>query len=228
MKPATFITALATGTAVAGAGYWMVRRAREAPRALPPSYYIPIVTPIIDMPFAEDVLAVLERIAGDEVTLLLHTYGGSVTASVLIANALRNFPRSRAIVPYLASSGGTLIALNASELHMGRHAALSAVDPVLGGGLRARDVPHDEPSAALRSIASQYGDAVTDFLRQTLLRRRVQAPSIDVDRAMAAFLGDHAPHDWPISRAEVEHLGLPVGPAPLAWAQRVDEHRRRW
>ena len=225
MKPATLATALATGTALVGAGVWMMRR--EAPRALGPSY-IPIVTPIIDMPFAEDVLAVLERVQGDEVTLLLHTYGGSLVASVLIAQALRNFPRSRAIVPYLASSGGTLIALNASELQMGRNAALSAVDPVLEGGLRARDVPHDEPSAAVRSIAGQYSDAVRDFLRDTLRRRRAQTSSVDVDRAMATFLGDHAPHDWQIGRDQVERLGLRVGPAPSAFAQLVDRHRRRW
>ena len=225
MKPATLVTALATGTALVGAGVWMMRR--EAPRALGPSY-IPIVTPIIDMRFAEDVLAVLERVQGDEVTLLLHTYGGSLVASVLIAQALRNFPRSRAIVPYLASSGGTLIALNASDLQMGRNAALSAVDPVLEGGLRARDVPHDEPSAAVRSIAGQYSDAVRDFLRDTLRRRRAQTSSVDVDRAMATFLGDHAPHDWPIGRDQVERLGLRVDPAPSAFAQLVDRHRRSW
>ena len=105
MKPATLVTALATGTALVGASVWMMRR--EAPRALGPSY-IPIVTPIIDMPFA-----------------------------------------------------------------------------------------------AVRSIAGQYSDAVRDFLRD-------------------------APHDWPIGRDQVEELGLRVGPAPSAFANLVDQHRRSW
>ena len=130
MKPATLVTALATGTALVGAGVWMMRR--EAPRALGPSY-IPIVTPIIDMPFA-----------------------------------------------------------------------------------------------AVRSIAGQYSDAVRDFLRDTLRHRRAQTSSVDVERAMATFLGDHAPHDWPIGRDQVEQLGLPVAPAPFAFAQLVDRHRRSW
>ncbi len=226
MKPATLVTALAS-TALVGTGVWMLRRTREAPRALPPSY-IPIVTPIIDLPFAEHVLAVLERVQGDEVTLLLHTYGGSLIASVLIANALRNFRRSHAIVPYLASSGGTLIALNATHLHMGRNAALSAVDPILEGGLRARDVTSDEPRAAVRTLANQYTDAVRVFLRDTLRRRRAEAPDLDIDRAMATFLGDHAPHEWPIGRDQVEQLGLRVTPAPLAFAGLVDRYRRQW
>lgn len=76
---------------------------------------IPIITPVIDMGIAEDVLEAMAHLGGDEVTLVLHTSGGCVASCVLIANALREFRHSTAIVPYMAMSGGTLIALNASQ-----------------------------------------------------------------------------------------------------------------
>ncbi|MCY1065143.1 hypothetical protein OV090_10245 [Nannocystis sp. RBIL2] len=84
----------------------------------------------IDLRIADYLLARLERIRGDEVTVVLPTPGGYATSSVMIANALGRFPRSTAVVPYMALSGGPLIALGAREIAIGRCAALSAVDPV--------------------------------------------------------------------------------------------------
>jgi hypothetical protein len=110
MNRTTLVSALVTGSALVGAGYFLSRRPR--PRALA-SNIIPIITPVIDLRVAEDVLEAMERIPGDEVTVVLHTLGGCVTSCVLIANALRQFPQSTAVVPYMATSGGTLIALNA-------------------------------------------------------------------------------------------------------------------
>jgi len=226
MSRVALVTALVTGSAIATAGYFALRRPR--PRALP-SGLLPIVTPIIDLRTAEDALATLDTFStADEVTVLLHTYGGSMLASVLIASALRDFPRSRAIVPYLASSGGTLIALNAAHLHMGRGASLSAVDPVLEDGLRARDVPDDEPRAAVKSIARHYGRAVRTFLRESLAARLYPRTGAPIDRAVALFMGDEAPHEWPIRRDQIDALGIPVEPVARDWADLVDATRRSW
>lgn len=220
----TLVTALVTGSAIAGAGYLLSRR--HTPRALPSSI-VPIVTPVIDVGVAEDVLEAMEQLPGDEITLVLHTMGGCVTSCVLIANALRKFGRSTAVVPYMAISGGTLIALNAQHLQMGRSASLSAVDPILNG-LRVRHVSADETMKGLHGLAQEYEVAMSHYLRDTLAARLPAANAAALDRAMGVFMGHHAPHEWPIQRPEIEALGLDVTPAARSWGQMVDAYRKRW
>lgn len=226
MSRAALLTTLVAGTALAGAGYYWTRRQR--PAALPaPSGVVPIIAPVIDLGVAEAVLAQLERLPGDEVTVVLHTAGGCVTSCVLIANALQSFRRSIAVVPYLAISGGTLIALSAKELQMGRSAALSAVDPIIEGE-RVRHLPDDMPTPGIHALALEYEEAIRRFLRQTISLRIPEIGPAHLDRAVSFFMGEEAPHAWPIQRVEVQAMGLPVKPASRAWAELVDAYRRRW
>lgn len=214
--------ALAGASALFGMGLALHRRryASELARCIDESSVIPLVTPMIDMASAEYVLSRVERMPSDEVTVVLHTDGGSVTACVLIADAIRQFPRSTAIVPYMAISGGTLIALNARKLQMGRNAALSAVDPLILGQ-RARHV--SKKNAGLHPVAQEYGAAVSRYLEGTL---RAHLRDEDrLQRAMKVFMGETAPHSWPIKLPEVQSLGLPVALAHPRWGEFVDGYR---
>ena len=187
-KTAVITTAMA-GAAFLGASF-LLRRQQE-PRVARYSTVIPIITPIIDFRVAEMVLEAMEHLPSDDVTVVLHTLGGCVTSCVMICNALRAFPRSTAIVPYMATSGGTLIALNATHLQMGRSAALSAVDPIVHGQ-RAKHLP-EEPKDPLQALAHEYQTAITNYLRDTLLAR---LPGIDEETlwtTVEVFLGEHAP-----------------------------------
>jgi membrane-bound ClpP family serine protease len=224
MNRTTIAAVILTGSALVGANYLMRRRSR--PQALP-SKIIPIITPVIDMGIAEDVLEAMAHLGGDEVTLVLHTSGGCVASCVLIANALREFRHSTAIVPYMAMSGGTLIALNASQLEMGASASLSAVDPVIGG-IRARHLQADEKDPSLKALASEYAAAIGDYLQETIQARMPHADADTIGRAFGVFIGQHAPHEWPIRRPEVAALGFPVGPAKRSWGMMVDAYRKRW
>ena len=224
MNRATIVTALITGSALVGAGYFLTRGPR--PRALP-SKVIPIVTPVIDVGVAEDVLTAMAGLPGDDVTVVLHTSGGCVTSCVMIANALREFETSTAIVPYMALSGGTLIALNAKQLQMGGSASLSAVDPIIAGQ-RARHLPDDDKWKGLHALGQEYEAAIGEYVRETLEARLPDASEADLQRAIEVFMGQHAPHEWPIRRPEVAALGLPVSPATRMWADMVDALRRRW
>ena len=224
MNRATLVTALLTGSALVGAGYFLTRSPR--PRALP-SKVIPIVTPVIDVGVAEDVLSAMAHLPGDDVTVVLHTSGGCVASCVMIANALREFERSTAIVPYMALSGGTLIALNAQQLQMGGSASLSAVDPIIAGQ-RARHLEDDDKLKGLRALGEEYEEAIGEYVRETLAARLPDASEAELRRAFEVFMGEHAPHEWPIRRPEVEALGLPVSPATRNWAEMVDAFRRRW
>lgn len=66
--------------------------------------------------------------------LILHTPGGSPTASESIVNYLRSkFSDIRVIVPQLAMSAGTMIACSSNQIVMGQHSSLGPVDPQING-----------------------------------------------------------------------------------------------
>ncbi|MFN7220099.1 MAG: SDH family Clp fold serine proteinase [Burkholderiales bacterium] len=67
--------------------------------------------------------------------LILHTPGGDVSATESLIDYLHSLYNGdiRAIVPQLAMSGGTLMALSCSEIIMGRQSSLGPVDPQIGG-----------------------------------------------------------------------------------------------
>lgn len=219
MHKAVMLTTLAAG-ALVGAGYLGRRVQARAPLR---TGIIPIVVPFIDITVAEDVLAVMERLPDDRVTLVLHTLGGCVTACVLIANALQKFKVSTAIIPYLAISGGTLIALSATRLEMGDSASLSAVDPqIMGQRVKHLAEGTDKPSIA--ALAREYDVSMRKYLRTRL---SAHLPEDRLGPAMDLFIGEHAPHEWPIRRPEVEALGIPVSPAASQWAAMVDGLRGR-
>ncbi len=65
--------------------------------------------------------------------LVIHSPGGLVHSSYKIAKALRsNFKEITVFVPYLAASGGTLIALTGNHIVMGLMSYLTPIDPLYG------------------------------------------------------------------------------------------------
>lgn len=67
--------------------------------------------------------------------LFLHTPGGDTAATESLVDYLRSMFDSdiRAIVPQIAMSAGTMIALSAKEVVMGKHSSLGPIDPQIGG-----------------------------------------------------------------------------------------------
>lgn len=67
--------------------------------------------------------------------LILHTPGGDVAATESLVDYLHSLYNGniRAIVPQLAMSGGTLIALSCKSIVMGRHSSIGPVDPQING-----------------------------------------------------------------------------------------------
>lgn len=221
---AVIASALGASAVTAMGVVWYTNRSAAAGE---PRTIVPIIAPVITMTLAEHVLSCMEHIPPDDVTVVLHTEGGEVTACIMIAEALRKFRRSTAVVPYMAFSGGTVIALNATHLALGKNAALSAVDPVIYG-MRGRHIPAvvDQSDNPLHPLAVEYGTAVKDYLHQTLVARLGVADGAVMKRAMDTFLGMHRPHSWPIHASQLGELGLPVGLAGPAWSKFVDEYRK--
>lgn len=67
--------------------------------------------------------------------LVLHTPGGEMAATESLVDYLRSmFGRNvRAVVPQLAMSAGTMIALSCREIIMGKHSSLGPIDPQIEG-----------------------------------------------------------------------------------------------
>src|ERR1700716_2478962 len=88
----------------------------------------------IDVNDSEEVLRAI-HLTDPKVPLdiVLHTPGGLVLASLQIARAIHMHKgKVTAFVPHYAMSGGTLIALAASEIVMSEDAVLGPVDPQIG------------------------------------------------------------------------------------------------
>ncbi len=75
----------------------------------------------------------LDRTRG--LDLFLHTPGGDAAATESLVDYLRQMfgTNIRAIVPQLAMSAGTMIALSCKEILMGKHSNLGPIDPQFNG-----------------------------------------------------------------------------------------------
>jgi hypothetical protein len=67
--------------------------------------------------------------------LILHTPGGDVAATESLINYLHSLydGNIRAIIPQLAMSGGTLMAVSCRQIIMGRQSSIGPVDPQING-----------------------------------------------------------------------------------------------
>jgi membrane-bound ClpP family serine protease len=96
----------------------------------------------------------LDRAKG--LDLLLHTPGGEIAATESIVDYLRSMfgNNIRAVVPQLAMSAGTMIALSCREVLMGTHSSLGPIDPQIGG-VPAHGIVEEFRRAAAEIGASQ-------------------------------------------------------------------------
>ncbi|MDE2133009.1 MAG: hypothetical protein KGJ49_00235 [Alphaproteobacteria bacterium] len=113
------------------------------------------------------------------IDIILHTHGGYVSPTHMIAGAPVSRPNTAAFVPFLAKSGGTLIALATQKVHMGKVAALGPVDLQIGGW-SAREIVKlvkelgDEAAPELKLIARDAEKALKDETKKInrLINRR--------------------------------------------------------
>jgi ClpP class serine protease len=172
----------------------------------------------IDVNDSEDVLRAIKLTDPEcPIDLIVHTPGGLVLAAGQIAHALRRHAgKVTVFVPHYAMSGGTLIALAASEIVMDPNAVLGPVDPQLGQSPAAsvltvldQKKPEDIDDQTL-ILADVSRKAITQVRRtvQDLLAGRIaseQAETLAEKLATGTWT-----HDYPITAEEAKTLGLPV------------------
>jgi hypothetical protein len=90
--------------------------------------------------------------------LVLHTPGGETAATESLVDYLRSMfgQNMRAMVPQLAMSAGTMIALSCGEVVMGKHSSLGPIDPQFGG-------------IAAHGIVEEFKRAVAEIAANPLL-----------------------------------------------------------
>jgi ClpP class serine protease len=149
--------------------------------------------------------------------IMLHTPGGLVLASLQIARAIHKHKgRVTAFVPHYAMSGGSLIAMAASEIVMSEDAVLGPVDPQLG----------QYPAASILKAVARKPVAEVDDQTLILADQAEKAVS-QVRESVQELLADKCPkdkaaelarllsegtwtHDHPITFEAAKSFGLPV------------------
>jgi ClpP class serine protease len=148
--------------------------------------------------------------------IVLHTPGGLVFAALQIARAIhKHRGKVTAFVPHHAMSGGTLIALAASEIVMSEYAVIGPVDPQLGEYPGASILtavsrkPVDKVDDETLILADQAQKAmvqVHDSVRE-LLANKIPTDQAD-DLARLLSVGTWT-HDHPITFDTAKGFGLP-------------------
>jgi len=172
----------------------------------------------IDINDSEEVLRAIQLTDPSmPLDLVLHTPGGLVLAATQIARAvLKHKGKVTVFVPHYAMSGGTLIALAASEIIMADHAVLGPVDPQLGQSPAAsiikvvREKPIAEIDDQTLIMADQAEKAIAQMRAEVgdLLANKLPA---DKGQELAALLTSGTwTHDYPLTFERAQALGLRV------------------
>lgn len=172
----------------------------------------------IDMDDSEDITrAIHETDPTTPIDVVLHTPGGLVLAALQIARALDRHPaKVTVLVPHLAMSGGTLIAMAANEIIISPHAVLGPIDPQIGSFPAASlmKVVADKPIAEIDDqtlILADVGRKATAQVRraaQELLEKPLGAErAAEVAEKMTSGIWTH---DYAITPEEAKSLGLPI------------------
>jgi ClpP class serine protease len=172
----------------------------------------------IDIDDSEAVLRAIKLTDDDvPIDLILHTPGGLVLAAEQIAYAIQKHKaKVTVIVPHYAMSGGTLIALAADEILMDDNAVLGPVDPQLGEQAAASIVKvlERKPVGRISDHTIMLADLAAKALRQVkdtvtmLLTERLGSEG--AQKTAETLATGTWTHDYPITVAEAQRLGLPV------------------
>lgn len=161
--------------------------------------------------------------------LILHTPGGDAAATESIVDYLRDMFGNdiRAIVPHLALSAGTMIALSCKEILMGRHSAIGPVDPQIFGVPahavveefnRARyEITEDPKTIPLwQPIIAKYTPTLvgecekaiewSNELVRTWLSTGMFAGDADADQKIDQIMKEMADHAF--NKSHARHIGL--------------------
>ncbi len=162
---------------------------------------------------AFDIVSRIRAAQHSDIAVVLHTPGGLVAPTEMIALALKQHKgKKEAFVPYAAMSGGTIIALATQVVHMTETAALGPTDiQVAGFPASAYDYVREKKSFDQISDGLLMLAHVKDKMTKGEAARLQKTVDPAHGPTIAASLGDGArPHGEMIMRDEAKDLGVIV------------------
>ena len=161
-------------------------------KVVPASYFI--VTP-------EDINGFMSAIHGMDckkgLTLILHTPGGvGAAAQTIMAYLHSKFDYIEAIIPTYAMSAGTMMALGANKIVMGRQSQLGPIDAQLqfGGVSVSAQAVVDQFNRAMGEIVGPQGSVLAAHVWAPILQSL--GPSLLQEAKMALEYGESMVADW--------------------------------
>jgi ClpP class serine protease len=149
--------------------------------------------------------------------IVLHTPGGLVLAALQIARAIHKHKgKVTAFVPHYAMSGGTLIALSATEIVMSEYAVLGPVDPQLGQRPAASILKavNRKPVAEIDDetlIQADQAEKALSQVHQSVRELLAAKTSDEKAEQLAKLLSEGTwTHDHPITYDTAKSFGVPV------------------
>lgn len=167
----------------------------------------------------DDVSEILEGVTGEQIDLIIHTPGGSVDAVEKFISTLRQRKKNyRVIVPSLAKSGGTVIAISASSILLGVNSELGPIDPQFMmqgiGAVPCQFIADDETQQpAVRSMAEsavkRMRQLAERLLSEGMLKGKSSEELADVIQKVSSA-DTYNSHGAVIDFSEAQSLGLSV------------------
>ncbi|WP_432255272.1 SDH family Clp fold serine proteinase [Limimaricola sp. AA108-03] len=167
----------------------------------------------------DDLSEVIDGIETDDIDLIIQTPGGSVDAVEKFVTVLRQRVKSyRVIVPSLAKSGGTVIAMSSEKILFGVTSELGPIDPqfVLPelGPVPCQFIADDQTQPPiLRSMAKsavdRMGQLAEKILSEGMLKDKDPAAIKEVIQKISSS-DTYNSHGAVIDFSEAQELGLSV------------------
>lgn len=180
----------------------------------------------IDEEDAEQILRWIRQYKDHPLELILHTPGGQLHASIQIARALRKHPKkTRVIIPHYSMSGGTVIALAASEIVMDKDAVIGPIEPQIGDFLHGtypapswiyaaemKKENADDTTLVMSDVSRKALKLIRQISEELLEGKIEPGPGGEsrLDDVVEKLVSGEMIHSTPLSAGEAKELGLPV------------------
>jgi membrane-bound ClpP family serine protease len=167
----------------------------------------------------EDISEIIDGLSGAEVDIIIQTPGGSVDAVEKFVTVLsQRLTSYRVIVPSLAKSGGTIIAMSSDRILLGVNSELGPIDPqfVLQGlgPVPCQYIADDETQQpVLRQMARSAVLRMAQLAEKILCKGMLKGKDIDTVRTAISKISSsdtYNSHGAVIDFTEAKELGLAV------------------
>lgn len=167
----------------------------------------------------DDLSEVIEGITNDDIDILIQTPGGMVDAVEKFVTVLRQRKKNyRVIVPSLAKSGGTVIAMSSEKILLGVNSELGPIDPQFLmsdlGAVPCQYIADDETQApVVRSMAKSAVARMRQLAERILSEGMLNGHTHDELQEVINKVSSsdtYNSHGAVIDYSEAESLGLAV------------------